>query len=143
MNIRIQESLWNDLIGLVQKRWTSPLEKPILFALYTPEDDHTRIISYREITTVKVRGDYPDGDYEYTYPGIKALGFYPPKGTGKWFSGMLVAGDGIELSDIDKKWMVREQVYFRIKLDKKPEGILHWKICFLDFPEVPLNFDNL
>ena len=142
MTIHIQKSLWDDMIDIIQKRWTLPLNKPVLFALYTPEGDHLKIISCREITTVKVRGEYPNGEYEYTYLGIKALGFYPPKGMGKWFSGMLVAGDGVDLSDLDKTWMVREQVYFRIKLDKKHDGTLHWKTYFLDFPEVQMNFLN-
>jgi len=110
--------------------------------LYTPEDNHSRIISYREIPTVKVKGEYPNGDYEYNYPGIKDLGFYPPKGTGEWFSGMLVAGDGVDLGDLDKKWMVREQVDFRIKLDRDHNGNFYWKAYFLDFPEVQMNFLN-
>ncbi len=62
------------------------------------------------------------------------------KGTEKWFSGMLVAGDRTELDDHDKKWMVREQVYFRIKLNKKREGNFEWKAYWLDFPEVHIDF---
>jgi hypothetical protein len=142
MGISITKSIWDEVISTVQTRWTSAqLEKPIVFAMYTPEDDYKRIIGYREIPTVKISGSYPNGEYKYTYPGVKAQGFYPPKGTGKWFSGILVAGDGTRLDDLDKRWMIREQVYFRIKVDKGHDGKLFWKTYFLDFPEVSLDFE--
>jgi hypothetical protein len=113
------------------------LDKPIVFALYTKEHDHHEITAYREIPTVEVKGDYPDGEYDYKYPGIKKLDFYPNKGAGKWFSGTLVVGDGLELGDSDKNWMVREAVDFRIKMDKDPERKLAWRAYYIDFPVVP------
>jgi len=79
------------------------LDKPIVFALYTSEQNHYEIIDCKEITTVKVTGNYPDGEYKYTYPGIKEQGFYPPKSSGRWFSGTLVVGDGVDLDVEDKR----------------------------------------
>lgn len=115
------------------------LEKPIVFALFTKEDDHCEIVSYRKIPTVRViKGDYPNGDYNYIYPGIKDRGFYPPKGAGKWFSGTLVVGDGIDLDEDDRKWMIRDQMDFRIKVDRDAKGRLSCKAYYLDCPSVPL-----
>ena len=113
-------------------------DKPIVFAMYTEEHDHSRIIEYKEIPTVRVKGDYPNGEYEYSYRGIRNLGFYPAKGTGKWFSGTLVIGDGIELDDDDKRWMIRDQMDFRIKVDKDTKGKLTWKAYSMSFSSVPL-----
>ena len=140
MNVTIPKSLWNTIIAVVEKQLSiEALKKPIVFALYTPEDSHYEVIDYREIPTVKVKGEYPDGDYEYTYPGISKRGFYPPKGTGRWFSGTLVVGDGTDLDASDKEWMVKEQLYFRIKMVGADNGKLQWKIYCIDFPSVSLN----
>ena len=49
---------------------------------------------------------------------IRVLRFYPPKGTGKWFSGTLVVGDGLELDADDSHWMIRDQMDFRIKMHR-------------------------
>jgi hypothetical protein len=140
MNIEIPKAVWDKIIATVTKRLAiGSLEKPIVFALYTTEDDYRKVVDYREIPTVRVKGDYPNGEYEYTYPGIKALGFYPPKGKGRWFSGTLVVGDGTTLSEVDMKWMIREQVYFRIKIEKGHDGQLYWKAYCIDFPAVSLD----
>ncbi len=128
------------MMKLINDRLTKgKLDKPIVFALYTREQDHHEVIAYREIPTVKVRGKYPDGDYSYTYPGIKKMGFYLPKGVDKCFSGTLVVGGGVELEELDKKWMVREQLDFRIKIDRDSQGQLSWKAYYIDFPTVSLD----
>lgn len=140
ITLRILNTLWNEIIEIVNNRLREgSLDKPIVFALYTTEHDHTEIIDYREITTVRVTGDYPNGDYNYTYPGIKKQGFYPRKGTGKWFSGTLVVGDGTDLDESEKKWMVWERVDFRIKMDRDDTGELCWKAYNADFPIVSLD----
>ena len=138
--IQIPSSLWKEMRKLINDRLTKgSIEKPIVFALYTKEDNHCEVISYREITTVKVKGGYPNGEYSYTYPGIRDQGFYPHKGEGKWFSGTLVVGDGVELDEEDKKWMIREQLDFRIKMDIDHLGRLSWKAYYIDFPIVSLD----
>lgn len=140
MNVTMPKSLWNAIIDMIEKRLsTETLKKPIVIALYTTEDNHYEVSDYREIPTVRVKGDYPKGDYDYDYPGIKKLGFYPPEGTRRWFSGTLVVGDGTDLDELDKHWMVREQLYFRIKMDKVDRNQLDWKAYCIDFPGVSLN----
>ena len=133
--------IWNQMIETAkEKKEKGPLGKPIVFALYTQESDHSAVIDYREITTVELirASEYPNGNYNYKYPGIKKLGFYPPSGTGKWFSGTLVIGDGIELETEDQKWMVKDQMDFRIKLEIDQLGQLSYKTYCIDFPVVPL-----
>jgi hypothetical protein len=133
--------LWEEMQQIVKTRLKQgSLKKPIVFALYTDEHDHHKVIAYREIPTVKVIGDYPNGEYRYVYPGIKSKGFYPRKGSGKWFSGTLVVGDGTALEDEDKKWMIREQLDFRIKMQLDSPERLSWKAYFIDFPIVPVEF---
>jgi len=133
-------TLWEEIMQVVNNRLMQrSLDKPIVFALYTNEYNHYEIIDYREITTVKVIGDYPNGDYNYYYPGIKKLDFYPRKGTGKWFSGTLVVGDGTDLDEEDKKWMIRERLDFRIKMDRDSLGQLSWKAYYIDFPIASLD----
>ena len=138
--IQLPNTLWEEMRQIVNNRLIQgSLDKPVVFALYTKEHDHHEVIAYREIPTVKVRGKYPDGDYSYTYPGTKKMGFYPPKGAGKWFSGTLVVGGGVELEELDKKWMVREQLDFRIKMDRDAQGQLSCKAYYIDFPVVSLD----
>jgi hypothetical protein len=137
--IQMPRKLWEEMIGIVSSRLEKgSLDKPIVFALYTKEQDHHEVIDYREIPTVEVRGKYPD-DYTYQYPGIGKMDFYSPKGTGKWFSGTLVVGDGTDLDEDDKRWMVKEQLDFRIKMDINSQGHLSYKAYFMDFPVVSLN----
>ena len=138
--IQIPHTLWEEMQEVVKTRLEQgSLERPIVFALYTKEHDHHEVITYREIPTVKLIGDYPNGEYRYIYPGIKKMGFYPPKGTGKWFSGTLVVGGGVELEEEDKKWMIREQLDFRIKMDGDPVGKWSYKTYCVDFPTVSLD----
>ncbi len=137
--IQIPGSLWKEMMKLINGRLTKgKLDKPIVFALHTKEHDHYKIIEYREIPTVAVTGNYPNGEYDYNYRGIKALDFYPPKGEGKWFSGTLVVGDTTELDEGDKKLMIRDKMDFRIKMDRDPQGQLSWKTYYIDFPTVLL-----
>lgn len=140
MDITMAKSLWDELLDIVQKRIsTGALQKPLVFALYTPESNHYLVTGFREIPTVKVTGNYPNGKYDYSYPGIKKEGFYSPKGGGRWFSGTLVVGDGTELDISDKEWIVKEELYFRIKMAYDGNGNLHWKTYCIDFPEVLFN----
>lgn len=139
--IKIPRTIWDEMMQAITDRLTKgSLDKPIVFALYTKEHDHHEVITYREIPTVKVIGDYPNGEYRYIYPGIKSMGFYPRKGSGGWFSGTLVVGDGTELEEEDKKWMIREQLDFRIKLHVDPPERLSWKAYFINFPIVSVGF---
>jgi len=138
--IQIPHTLCEEMQEVVKTRLKQgSLDKPIVFALYTKENDHHEVITYREIPTVKVIGDYPKGEYRYIYPGIKSMGFYPPRGTGKWFSGTLVVGGGVELDEEDKKWMIREQLYFRIKMDRGLAGKWFYNVYCIDFPTASLN----
>ena len=139
--IKIPRTIWEEMMQNITNRLTKgSLDKPIVFALYTDEHDHYEIVDYREITTVIVKGDYPNGEYDYYYPGIKKQGFYPRRSTGKWFSGTLVVGDGTELEEGDKQWMIRDQMDFRIKMHVDSLGRLSWKAYFIDFPIVSLEF---
>jgi len=138
--IQMPHTLWGEMQKVVKTRLKQgSLKEPIVFALYTKEHDHHEVITYREIPTVKVIGDYPNGEYRYIYPGIKAMGFYPPKGAGKWFSGTLVVGGGVELEEEDKKWMIRDKMDFRIKMDRDPTGEWSYKAYCIDFPAASLD----
>lgn len=140
MNIKIPRQIFNQIETVIKQRANAgKLDKPIVFAMYTTIDDHSVIIDYKEIPTVKVTGNYPNGDYCYKYPGISKRGFYPKKSAGKWFSGTLVFGDGAELDESDKKWMLRDGMYFRIKVDVDNNGKLIWKVYNLHYPEVSLD----
>ncbi len=134
-SIRIPKSLWRKMEERVEEyaRDNTNLWPPLVFALYSKEDNHYEIISYREITTVQVSGD------SYKYPGIKKLDFYPRKGTGKWFSGTLVVGDELELDNEDKSLMRRDGMDFRIKMDRDPTGGWSYKAYCIDFPTASLD----
>lgn len=138
--IQMPHMLWEEMRQIVMTRLKGgSLRKPIVFALYTDEHDHHKVISYREITTVKVIGDYQKGKYDYCYSGIKNQDFYPHKGTGKWFSGTLVVGDGTELEEGDKQWIFGDKMDFRIKMEMDPVARLAGKAYFIDFPVVPVD----
>ena len=140
MNIKIPRQIFNHIEAVIKQRANAgKLDKPIVFAMYTTVDDHSEIIDYKEIPTVQVTGNYPNGDYDYKYLGISELGFYPKKSTGRWFSGTLVFGDRTELDESDKKWMLRDEMYFRIKVYKDSDGKLQWRVYYLDYPEVSLD----
>jgi hypothetical protein len=139
--LQMPKEIWNQMIEIARdKIEKGTLDKPIVFALYTQEKDHSVVIGYREITTVELirASEYSNGNYNYKYPGIKKLGFYPPSGTGKWFSGTLVIGDGIELDPEDQKWMVKDQMDFRIKLEIDQLGKVSYKTYCVDFPAISL-----
>jgi hypothetical protein len=141
MNIKIPRFIFNDIETIISQRVNAgKLDKPIVFALYTTVNDHSEVTDYKEIPTVKVTGDYPYGDYDYKYPGISELHFYPKKSSGKWFSGTIVFGDGTTIDESDKKWMLRDEMYFRIKGIVDDKGKIHWKAYYLDYPEVAIDF---
>jgi hypothetical protein len=106
--------------------------------LVHPEGERSTVTSCRETTTVDVMGSYPDGNYGYTYPGAKAAGIYVRKGTRRWFCGASVAGDGLELSADDRRWMKKEEVFFRIKAGKGADGELRVQVYYIEFPEVKI-----
>ncbi len=139
--LEMPHALWKEMLNIIKDRLRKGrIDKPIVFALYSKEDNHHEIVEYREIPTVKVTGDYPDGEYDYSYPGIRDLDFYLPKGTGKWFSGTLVFGDGTDLDEQDKRMMVsRDQMDFRIKMDRDPTGEWSYKAYCIDFPAASLD----
>ena len=70
---------------------------------------------------------------------MREAGFYPDKGEGKRFPGTLVVGDGTELDDGDKSWMLRDRMDFRIKMDRNPTGGWSYKAYCIDFPIVSLD----
>ena len=117
-SIRIPKVLWQKMEEGVEEyaRKNPSLWPPLVFALYGKEDNHYEIIAYREAPVQK------KGDDDYSCRGMQRLGFYPDKGEGKWFSGTLVVGDGTELDDGDKFWMLRDKMDFRIKMKKNPVG---------------------
>lgn len=133
--VSIPRVIWNDMVNEVKKRRTTqPTDKPIVFALYTREDDHLEVIERREMQ-VKVSGNYASGDFTYKHPGAKRDGFYPPSGTGRWFSGTWVFGDGLELDDDDRRWMIRDQMAFRVKVALDSRGEMQSKAHVLSFVE--------
>jgi len=137
--IRMPRALWDEMMQIVDhKLKKGTLDKPVVFAIYTDEHDKHEVVGYRDIATVQVKGDYPKGDYKIAYPGIKAQGFYPPKGTGRWFSGTLVVGDSTDLKERDKHWMIRDGMNFRIKMDRDSLGQLSWNAYHVDFPAAAL-----
>jgi hypothetical protein len=112
---RITATLWKEITNKVTKLAPQGMPwPPIVFALYGKEEDHFDIVGYRQIENVKAKGDD-----DYHYPGIRDQGFYKPKGSGKWFSGTLVVGDGLDIDDGDKRWMARDGMDFRIKLHRE------------------------
>ena len=115
-------------------RKTPTLWPPLVFALYSKEDNHYEIIDYK-IAPVQTKGDN-----DYTCPGMRKQGFYPPQNTGKWFSGTLVVGDTTKLDEGDKFWMIRDRMDFRIKMDKDSSGKWSYKAYCLDFPVASVSF---
>ena len=134
-SIRIPKTLWQKMKERREEyaRKNPSLWPPLVFALYGKEDNHYEIIDYREAPVQK------KGDDDYTCRGMKDQDFYPPKGTGKWFSGTLVVCDGIELDEEDKLWMIRDKMDFRIKMDKDPTGGWSYKAYCIDFPTASLD----
>ena len=133
-SIRIPKSLWQKM---EERREEYAVENPslwppLVFALYGKEDNHYEIIGYK-IAPVQKKGDD-----DYTCRGMKNLDFYPHKGEGKWFSGTLVVGDGIELDEGDKLWMIRDKMDFRIKMHRDLMGKWSYKAYCIDFPTVSL-----
>lgn len=134
-SMRIPKVLWQKMEERVEEyvRKNPSLWPPLVFALYGKEDNHYEIIDYREAPVQK------KGDGDYSCCGMKDQGFYPPKGEGKWFSGALVVGDTTELDEGDKQWMIRDQMDFRIKMDRDPTGEWSYKAYCIDFPAAPLD----
>ncbi len=134
-NLRIDRVVWDQVLTHLSKLPPGALSwPPVVFAMYGDEADHLHIISCREITTVKAKGDRG-----YRYPGIKDCGFYPERGTGIWFTGTLVAGDGLELNHDDRHWMIRDEMDFRVKLDRSGEREWDWRAYVVEVNETTLH----
>ncbi len=133
--IRMPKSLWQEMVEKAEEyaRDNPSLRPPLVFALYSKEDNHYEIIDYRKAPVQK------KGDDDYTCRGMRDAGFYPDKGEGKWFSGTLVIGDGIELDDGDKFWMLRDKMDFRIKMARDPVRQWSCKAYCIDFPTASLD----
>ena len=134
-SIRMPKSLWQEMVEKAEEyaRDNSSLWPPLVFALYGKEDNHYEIIDYRKAPVQK------KGDDDYTCRGMRDAGFYPDKGEGKWFSGTLVIGDGTELDDGDKFWMLRDKMDFRIKMARDPVRQWSCKAYCIDFPTASLD----
>ena len=133
--VEISRELWQKIIQKITALAPAKSPTPIVFALYGEESDHLNIIDYRHIEKVK------ETSTGYSYPGIKKLGFYPPRGTGKWFSGTLVVGIGFEFdnsitSGSDRYWMIRDKMDFRIMMDRpSPHAAWEQKVYILEINE--------
>ena len=134
-SIRIPKALWQKMEERREEYAVKnpSLWPPLVFALYSKEDNHYEIIDYK-IAPVQKKGDD-----DYTCRGMKNLAFYPDKGEGKWFSGTLVVGDGTELDEGDKSWMLRDKMDFRIKMDRDAAGEWSYKAYCIDFPTASLD----
>jgi len=134
-SVRIPKTIWQEMETNIQKyaKKNPSLWPPLVFALYGKEDNHYEIIGYRRAPVQK------KGENDYQCRGMRDAGFYPDKGEGKWFSGTLVIGDGIELDDVDKFWMLRDKMDFRIKMARDPEGKWQYRAYYIDFPVVSLD----
>ena len=107
---------------------------PIVYALYTSEVDHFTVVEAIQIERVK-----KDAKGGYTYPGISKLGYYPKRGNGRWFSGTLVIGDGLDLEQDDKSWMIRDEMFFRIKAHKDSSGFWDLRTYVVEVSPTQLN----
>lgn len=126
-SVRIPDAVWKQMIATVES-WLAqgPLKQPIAFALYTKEDDRSHVLRCRELP-LKLNGSYPNGEHSYTWPGITKAGFYAKKGSGEWFEGTWIFGDGLNLDTNDIRWMGREETPVRVKVDRDASGRYEWK----------------
>ena len=126
--IRIRKEDWNTL-----QNEASALKEGdnlIVYAGFSQRRTRWNIIEIRKLP-VQVERKTKDG-FVYTYPGIKNLGFYPPRNSTKRFCGTFVIGDGLELSLEDAYWMGRDRMDFRLKIDKDAMGELTFKALGVD-----------
>ena len=136
-SIRIPERVWQEMIDAVEARLAhGPLAKPIAFALYMKEDDRNQVLRCRELPLQLSRGVYPEGDFSYTWPGTRNAGFYVKKGSGEWFEGTWIFGDGLDLDADDTRWMGKEETPVRIKVDRDASGRHKWKAYRLSPVEI-------
>lgn len=121
-SIRIYKKDWEFLESKALKFRAS--DKFLVFALFSKRRTHWDIIEIQKnpITILEVE----DG-YTYFYPGMKELGFYPPRNSPKRFCGTFVVGEGLELGLVDAYWMGREQIDLRIKMEGDESGKLTYK----------------
>ena len=125
--IRIPEKDWRFLQDAASKFRASDIF--LVFACFSKRRTHWDIVEVRQLP-IEVK-EVEDG-FTYKYPRIKELGFYPPPSSPKRFCGTFVMGDGMDLSLGDAYWMGREQVDFRIKMDRDDTGKLAYKAWAFD-----------
>lgn len=123
---RISEEVWKFLQNEASKPRAG---KFLVFACFSKRRTHWDIL---EVKPLPIQEKEVKNGFTYTYPGIKALGFYHPQSSPKRFCGTFVIGDGVELSMGDAYWMGREQIDFRIKMDRDNTGKLKYKAWAFD-----------
>ena len=140
-DIRIPLILWDQMMQIRDNKLTNgKLHKPLVFALYSKEQHQFEVIDFKEIPNITVTGTYPKGDYNYQYPGIKGLAFYPKPGSGKRFCGTLVIGDGLDIGEVDEKWIAKDNLNFMIKMDREVGGEWQSNACYIEFNNANLAF---
>ncbi len=129
-SIRISEKDWKFLQDAASKFRASDIF--LVFACFSKRRTHWDIVEVRQLP-IEVKE--VENGFTYKYPGIKKLGFYPPRSSPKRFCGTFVIGDigdSVDLSLGDAYWMGREQVDFRIKMNKDDAGKLIYKAWAFD-----------
>jgi len=126
-SINISEKDWEFLKVEASKFKAS--DRFLVFACYSKRRTHWDIV---EVKQLPIKVEEVEGGHTYRYPGIKKLGFYPPRNSPKRFCGTLVVGDTVELGLSEAYCMGREQVDFRIKMDKDDTGKLAYKAWAYD-----------
>ena len=126
-SIRISEKDWKFLQSEASKFRDSDIF--LVFACFSKRRTHWDIVEVRQLPIKVIE---VEGGFTYKYPGIKELGFYPPRSSPKRFCGTFVVGGGVELSLEDAYWMGREQIDFRIKMDRDNTGKLAYKAWAFD-----------
>ena len=101
----------------------------LVFACFSKRRTHWDIIELRKLP---IEVEEVENGFTYKYPGIKRLGFYPERSSPKRFCGTFVIGDGVDLSLDDAYWMGREQVDFRMKMDRDDAGEFVYKAWAFD-----------
>jgi hypothetical protein len=127
-SIRISKKDWGFLQDEASK-FNKASDKFLVFACFSKRRTHWDILEVRKlpIKLIKV-----GSGFSYIYPGIKKLGFYPERNSSKRFCGTFVIGDGVELSLGDAYWMGREQLDFRIKMERDDAGQLIYEAWAFD-----------
>jgi len=107
------------------------------------EENRSEVLRCRELDKLRLsRGTYPDGDFTYTWPGARADGFYVKKGSGEWFEGTWIFGDGLDLDKDDIRWMDKEETPVRAKVVRDDHGNYNWRAYRLAPVEIQVERTN-